>query len=198
MSFVATYLYFTFKEGGENADLNKAERINPAYAWILLAATQAIFVLSFLFFLRNIERRYVVTFYSLDSGKTFCRNWFQKTTDETDRICIFDTHPDLYKSFEDRIIEWCCLNWERWSEDKPFFFTSKLFDKIPAHMLRIIREHVQKKGSLTERRGSVRRSSVGSVPNIASSSLATRGIGNSTKVAPIVRVDGTEQSHKRS
>ena len=163
MAFVAAFLYLRFKEAAvevvEDGSVHSV-KMSPITVWPILASVQAVFLLSFFVFIRNIDDRFVPTFFSTDSGKTFCYKWFLKTTDEADRICIFDTHPDLYFAFEHLILQWILENWERWSEEKPEWFTQSMFERIPKHMFDAVMSEMEKKRvAAAGRRGSVRRSS---------------------------------------
>jgi hypothetical protein len=58
-------------------------------------------------------------------------------------VNIFKKHPDAYKDFLEEVKTFVSENWERWSHEKPKFFTKKFIASIPFSILsKDIREEI--------------------------------------------------------
>ena len=130
--FVAAYLYI--KDRASSASLQQ-EKFGAVELWAVLSGVEGLFLLSFTFFLLKINRKYVKTFFSTMTGKQFCVVNFHNATNDVSKIEVFDQHPSYYASIRDEVKTWVGENWERWSQEKPAWFTARVISTIPDDMI---------------------------------------------------------------
>ena len=70
-------------------------------------------------FLGQIKRKYLNTFYSIESGRQYILSKFADGTDENAKILIFGYHEDLWTEIRDDVKAYTLSNWQRWSVEKP-------------------------------------------------------------------------------
>ena len=80
------------------------------------------------------KRKYLRTFYSLETASDFNRAKFSTLRDDQDEekseMILF--HPHIYQSWGDKLMKpWTLSNWARWEEEKPNCFTDAWLDGVP-------------------------------------------------------------------
>ena len=82
-----------------------------------------------------INRKYFRTFFDARTASEFlCDTWRSSTTD-IDRCYIFNKHKILYKSINKEIKVWLTDNWNKWEDDMPEWFNSKMIEQIPIELI---------------------------------------------------------------
>lgn len=85
-------------------------------------------------FVSVIKRRYLRTFFSIDTASDYnfkiavnCRE------DQEDiKSSLLLDHPDTYAGWGDEILKpWTLKNWERWEDERPSWFTDKWIESVP-------------------------------------------------------------------
>ena len=92
--------------------------------WFVSAATFALVI----------KRRYLHTFYDMDTASTFNQKIFLHLREDQDleKSEYLSVHPDVYKAWGDELIKpWTINNWNRWEEEKPAWFTDKWIEAVP-------------------------------------------------------------------
>jgi hypothetical protein len=87
-------------------------------------------------FLLSIERAYLSTFVSLETGRACEIRCFREAEgDDERRIGIFRTNKVLWESIRDEVAAWSQANYCRWLAEQPAWLTPGLLDKIPDHCI---------------------------------------------------------------
>jgi hypothetical protein len=83
-------------------------------------------------FLLSIERTYLWTFVSLETGcECAIRTFHERNGDDERRMEIFNTNELLWESIRGEVAAWCQANYDRWKAVSPAWFTPGLIAKIP-------------------------------------------------------------------
>lgn len=125
VTFVSAYLYQKFYDG--------PGKLLPTQMWAIVFSLTIAFYVLFSTFLMKIDRRYVRTFFSLMTSKTFACLCFTTASNDQIRIQIFTQHSEYWEAIEGDIREWVARNWIRWNDERPDFFLER-FHTIPAHV----------------------------------------------------------------
>ena len=104
------------------------------------------------FFFFNIEENYLYTFWSIQRGKDKTMAFFLEGKSDATKISVFKRSKHHWVSIEGKIKTWVELNWAKWEEEQPEWFTVVMKAKVPV-------EFIPADGD-TSRRESVRRTSV--------------------------------------
>ena len=94
----------------------------------------AIWFVSAVTFALVIKRKYLHTFYDMDTASTFNQKAFLHLREDQDleKSDILNGHPDIYMAWGDELIKpWTINNWNRWEEEKPAWFTDKWIESVP-------------------------------------------------------------------
>ena len=83
-------------------------------------------------FLLSIERAYLWTFVSLETGREcIVRSFREREGDDERRIDIFNRNEVLWASIREEVAAWSQANFRRWLAEQPVWLTPGLLDKIP-------------------------------------------------------------------
>ena len=166
--FVCAYLYLAFYE----EDVNETEPDIAADNLSVVNATAtkltqeqlqmsvgilfAIFGGSFALFLAKIERKYVKTFFSTETGHARAKRFFLEGKDDYTKTRILKFCRYQWTSIRPQVAEWLDSNWDKWEREKPDWFNVVFIasiddDIMPARAL--VKEKLKAEG------GSRRRSS---------------------------------------
>ena len=132
--FVAAYLYINDRASSASSQ-EGPKKFGAVELWAFLGGVEGLFILSFTFYLLKIKRKYVKTFFSTMTGKQFCVYTFRNAISDSAKVRIFTRHPSYYASTRDEVKTWVGENWERWSEEKPAWFTARVISTIPDDMI---------------------------------------------------------------
>ena len=108
--------------------------------------------LCFAVFFLNIEKKYLHTFWSIQRGKDKTMAYFLEGTSEAIKFSVFKRSRHHWVSIEGEVKKWVEMNWEKWEEEQPEWFTDVMKAKVPEHF-------IPAEGD-ARRRESVRRASV--------------------------------------
>jgi hypothetical protein len=108
--------------------------------------------LCFAVFFLNIERKYWHTFWSTKKSKDYSMAFFLEGDSDAIKIVVFDWSRHHWISIEGEIKKWVELNWAKWEEEKPEWFTDVRKASVPE-------DFIPADGD-ARRRESVRRASV--------------------------------------
>ena len=133
-------------------------------------------LLSLAVFFATIERKYLGTFWSLQTGKGYNQNYFKNGKDDATKAIIFGVSRHYWVGVEGDMKQWVQENWRRWEEEKPKWLTDITKMRIPVTW--IPTEEGRKRES--QRRESARLSARGERRQSFLESMA----GNLSKVVP--------------
>jgi hypothetical protein len=108
--------------------------------------------LCFAVFFLNIERKYLHTFWSIQRGKDLTLAYFIEGKSDQMKFETLKRSRHHWVSIEGEIKKWVSLNWAKWEEEQPGWFTDVLKAKVPV-------DFIPADGD-ARRRESVRRASV--------------------------------------
>jgi hypothetical protein len=103
-------------------------------------------------FFLNIKKEYWHTFWSTQRSKDMSMAYFLEGESDEMKIVVFTISRHKWVSIEGEVKKWVGLNWAKWEEEKPDWFTDWIKAKVPV-------EFIPADGD-ARRRESVRRASV--------------------------------------
>jgi hypothetical protein len=103
-------------------------------------------------FFLNIEKKYLQTFWSIQRGKDKTMAYFLEGESDKLKFETLKRSRHHWVSIEGEIKKWVGINWAKWEEEKPEWFTGVMKSKVPV-------EFIPADGD-ARRRESVRRASV--------------------------------------
>ena len=99
-----------------------------------LGSLVAIWFVSAVTFALVIKRKYLHTFYDMDTASTYNRKSFLHLREDQDleRSNLLKIHPYVYKAWGEELLKpWTLKNWSRWEEEKPAWFTDAWIESVP-------------------------------------------------------------------
>jgi hypothetical protein len=108
--------------------------------------------LCFVVFLLNIENKYLHTFWSTQTSKDYSMAFFLEGESEEVKFLVLTYSRHHWVSIEGEIKKWVEMNWAKWEEEKPDWFTDVMKALVPV-------DFIPADGD-ARRRESVRRASV--------------------------------------
>jgi hypothetical protein len=108
--------------------------------------------LCFAVFFLNIEKKYLHTFWSLQRGKDMTMAYFLEGKSDQIMFSALKKSRHHWVSIEGEMKKWIELNWAKWEEEKPDWFTDVMKARVPV-------DFIPADGD-ARRRESVRRASV--------------------------------------
>jgi hypothetical protein len=134
----------------EIGDVNK-ERLKLAWAVVILVIPFT--MLCFAAFVLNTEKKYWITFYSLERGKDLTVKGFKEAKNDKLKASKAFSHSRKHLiTIKEEVRAWVKANWEQWEEEKPEWFDDAMRARVPV-------EYIPKSGD-ARMRESVRRASV--------------------------------------
>jgi hypothetical protein len=132
-SLVATRAYF--------ASDPAVPVMEEGYAWTIVGSLSASWLCVFAAFLMLMERPFLGTFTSTQTGYAWVQSRFLANDADLARSRIFGANRKQWLSIRPDVKDWTIENWERWEDEKPPFFTDAWKagvddDMIPAESLR--------------------------------------------------------------
>ena len=89
---------------------------------------------SFSVFVSVINRKYLSTFYNMDTASEYNRKMVLNYRDDQDHLkaAALRDHPDIYAGWGDELLKpWTLKNWDRWEEERPTWFTDQWVEGVP-------------------------------------------------------------------
>ena len=116
--------------------------------------------ISFALFIAKIERQYVNTFFSTESGHARTKRYFLEGEDDFIKHQVLTNNRYQWTSIRPQVAEWLDENWDKWERDKPDWFNPLFIDIIdddimPARVLARLKQEaeggVRRRSSFMER-----------------------------------------------
>ena len=171
---MCTILYNTYFEGGAEADLgttannatstdstvSTATKLTEEQLKASVGSLITVFFVSFTLFMLKIERKYVWTFFSPETGHAKVKRLFRTGKDDFEKSQILRRQKRLWTSIRPQVAEWLDANWDRWERRKPDWFNSVFIESVdddimPARVLARLKQEaeggVRRRSSLMER-----------------------------------------------
>jgi hypothetical protein len=125
-------------------------------------------------FFFNIESKYLHTFWSTQKSKDMTMAYFLDGKNDEMKIEVFGSSRHHWVSIEGEIKIWVGLNWAKWEEEQPEWFTDVIKARVPV-------EFIPADGD-ARRRESVRRASVdaeaeGGLASVLAASIRRASVG---------------------
>jgi hypothetical protein len=144
-------------------------------AWAVVILVIPFTMLCFAAFFLNTEKKYWITFYSLERGKDLTVKGFKEAKNDKLRASKAFRHSRKHLiQIEEEVRAWVEANWEQWEEEKPEWFDEAMRARVPVDYIpesgdARIRESVRRASVDAEAEGglagamraSIRRASVG-------------------------------------
>jgi hypothetical protein len=129
-------------------------------------------------FFFNIESKYLHTFWSTQRSKDMSLAYFLEGESDKTKFLIFTRSRHHWVSIEGEVKKWVELNWARWEEEQPEWFTDVWKAKVPADFIPAVGD--------ARRRESVRRASVdaeaeGGLAGVLRASIRRASVGGADK-----------------
>jgi hypothetical protein len=117
----------------------------------------AIFFFSFSLFMLTIERKYVKTFFSVETGHGRAKRYFLEGKDPFEKSQILGCQMRQWTSVRLQVKQWLDENWDRWERDKPDWFNSVFIASVDDDIMpkRALAKEKQKAGGGERRRSSL-------------------------------------------
>jgi hypothetical protein len=164
-------------------------------AWSLMLGLNALYLLFFIAFLRYMKRNYRRTFLSIQTGRERTRRIFLDHETDGERAQIFKRNYFLWRDLHEEVKEWVKVNWWRWQDSSPDWFSPELVSKIPDDMIPIESlMMMQKKGRKVRKGRGFRKGSSSNGSDImlyGPISLERSTNGSSIDSRAVVVVDGS-------
>jgi hypothetical protein len=147
-SFVSTQVYYASLEMPGDAVLDKS------HAWMIVGSLSGAFVGFFGASLLLMKRKYVATFFSLQSGHAWAKEKFIKGDTDELKAWTLGCNKKQWTSIRGDVKAWTVENWERWEEEKPAWFNDAFKSAIdddlipPASLRRMNGESKRRRSSL--------------------------------------------------
>jgi hypothetical protein len=125
MCFVSIWAYAAHYDG--------PGKLDGALLFATFGALTGAWVVALTGFLLSIERTYLWTFASLETGREYAIRVFRETEGSDQRRVdhIFNTNEQLWASIREEVAKWSQANFRRWLAEQPEWLTPGLLDKIP-------------------------------------------------------------------
>jgi hypothetical protein len=121
-------------------------------AWTVFVYFVPSTAICFTNFFFNIEKKYWHTFFSTQTGKDKNMSHFKDGINDATKSLIFKYSRHHWDSIKDEVGKWVELNWNKWEEERPEWFTDQRKALVPVEFIPTTGE--------ARRRESVRRASV--------------------------------------
>jgi hypothetical protein len=86
-------------------------------------------------FFLNIERKYWHTFWSTQRSKDMSMAYFLEGESDKKKFVVFTNSRHHWASIEEEMKKWVKLNWAKWEEEKPEWFTDVMKAKVPVDFI---------------------------------------------------------------
>ncbi len=147
MCFMSVWAYTEHYDG--------AGKLDRAVLFPTFGLLAGVWAAAFTGFLLSIERTYLWTFMSLETGRESTVRFFNETHgDDESRTQIFNFNELLWGSIREKVAAWCQANYDRWKVKSPAWLTPGLLAKIPDDCLP--KYHLLSEPSLVRRHRGVR------------------------------------------
>jgi hypothetical protein len=127
-AFVSVTLYVAFYVG--------EAKLEASTLYIFMSTLTAVWIVSFGVLLLTMERKYVRTFFSTQTGGEFVmRHFLDNDGNDELQAEVFTFSEELWRPFRPRVQAWLRPRFKTWRRTKPTWFTDALVACIPTDML---------------------------------------------------------------
>ena len=108
-------------------------KLDPALLFPTFGALTGVWAATLTGFLLSIERSYLWTFVSLETGRDCAVRCFREAEGDDERrvVEVFTTNERLWQSIREEVADWCLANYDRLKAESPAWLTPGLLAKIP-------------------------------------------------------------------
>ena len=111
-------------------------KLEASTLYIVVGALAAVWAVAFGVLLLMMERKYVRTFFSTETGCEFVMNHFRDNAGNDEvRVEIFNSNQELWRPIRPQVEAWLRARFTIWKREKPAWFTDALRRSIPTDML---------------------------------------------------------------
>jgi hypothetical protein len=111
-------------------------KLHASTLYIVVGALAAVWAISFGVLLLSMERKYVRTFFSTETGGEFVMNHFLDNAGNDElQAQIFTNNQELWRPIRPQVEAWVRARFKIWKREKPAWFTDALRRSIPTDML---------------------------------------------------------------
>jgi hypothetical protein len=116
-----------------------------------------IFALSFTLSIVNIERKYVKTFFSAETGHAKTKRYFLEGKGDFTRSIVLQSNARMWTSIRPQVADWLDENWDKWEREKPEWFRALFRASLEDDIMskRALAKEEQKAGDGSRRRSSL-------------------------------------------
>jgi hypothetical protein len=145
-SFVSTRVYYASLEAPGDAVLDESN------AWLIVGSLSGAWICFSSIFLLRMKRKYVSTFFSLQTGHAWVKCFFVDYEEDRIKMFVHGQNRKQWASIRDDVKQYTMENWERWEEEKPEWFNDAFKagiddDMIPPESLRKLNGGSQRRRS---------------------------------------------------
>lgn len=105
--------------------------LSPKKVYGMIGGVLAVQILSFYLFLKNIEPRFIYTFYSTMTGNEQSFLHFHNHSDDALKLEIFGENKHKWKKIREEVVEWVNLKILEWNEEQPEWWDAQRKAMIP-------------------------------------------------------------------
>ena len=155
------HAYYEEEEDIANALPGTANLLNETIPWngtaiklteeqltVSVGSLCGIFLVSFALFVAKIERKYVKTFFSTETGHSKAKRYFLEGEDDFIKGLILTNNRYQWTSIRPQVAEWLDANWDKWEREKPEWFNAVFIESVdddimPARVLARLKEEAE-------------------------------------------------------
>jgi hypothetical protein len=116
VTFASVALYAQYCPGGDT-------KLPSEMLYAIVASLFALWALSFGTFLLAIERRYIYSFVSIQTGAKYIKDLFlDNDSDDAKRAAIFSYNDRKWNAIRDEVHQWVDLRYKGWVKEKPEWY----------------------------------------------------------------------------
>ncbi len=102
----------------------------------MVGTLTAVWAISYGILLLTMDRKYVSTFFSTQTGRDCVMNYFlHNDGNDESRAWIFFSNQELWRPIRAQVLAWVRLRFRIWKQTNPAWFTQALIASIPTDML---------------------------------------------------------------
>ena len=182
---VAAHLYSLYSEDGNNESFTKST------LWIVVIGLIILSALNFIAFVGMINKKYINTFFSFQTGQQFVVAYYQEGLSDDIKFKCFSHHRYFYEPIEGDLRLWLNENWDRWIEDRPAWFSAAAMARVPSDMLPP--KYVASLGGLNKAKNSIKMSVVAEDKLKSLRLLESKMFKGPGKINPSQEVEGARK-----
>ena len=111
------------------------DRLSAEVVWAAVGGIILAWLATWALFLRNIDRRYLHTFYNTQTASQFMVASYRAAETDEKKALIFKKGFHVWRGIEGEVRTWVHANFAKWEREKPDWWTKKVIRKIPEQVL---------------------------------------------------------------